>query len=112
MRNYRAYILGIDGHRFVWAKDYVADHPDDAAAVEAAKRLSDKHAVEVWEAGRLVAQWSPAADGNLPELAPPLAFVPPPDGEKNSAAEPVSLSCLSEVMLATSSEKAQALPRK
>jgi hypothetical protein len=52
--DYRAYILAIDGHRFVWAKDFLNDHPNDAAAVDAAKQLTREHEVEVWEGSRLV----------------------------------------------------------
>ena len=105
MRDYRAYILGIDGHRFVWAKDYVADHPNDAAALSAAKGLSDKHDVEVWDGGRLVARLSPEGEVS-PELAPSLAFTPPSGCENRSATptEPVSLNRVSEVVLAACSE--------
>jgi hypothetical protein len=47
MRDYRAYILGIDGHRFIRVEDFLSDHLDDAAALNAAKQLTDKHDVEV-----------------------------------------------------------------
>ena len=95
MREYRAYILGIDGHRFVWAKDFATDHPDDATALDAAKLLTDKHPVEVWDDGRLVAQLSPVAEGVSPELVPSLAF-----------------AAISEVVLTASPEKAHAMPGK
>jgi hypothetical protein len=52
MGDYRAYILGIEGHRFVWVADFSSDHPDDAAALNAAKLLTDEHEVEVWDGGR------------------------------------------------------------
>jgi hypothetical protein len=105
MRDYRAYILGIDGHRFVWAKDYVADQPNDAAALSAAKGLTDKHDVEVWDGGRLVARLSPEGEVS-PELAPSLAFTPPSGCENRSATptEPVYLNKVSEVVLAACSE--------
>ncbi len=70
MRDYRAYILGIDGHRFMKVKDFLSDQPDDAAALSAAKRLVDGHDVELWECGRLVARLSPNGEVASPELAP------------------------------------------
>jgi hypothetical protein len=101
MRNYRAYILGIDGHRFVWVQDFSADHPDDAAALNAAEKLSDVHDVELWDGGRLVARLSPGEEAS-PGLAPSLAA----DGERNpvSSSEPISLSRVSELALAASTE--------
>jgi hypothetical protein len=54
--DYRAYILGIDGHRFVFVKDFLSNHLDDAAALTAAKKLIDGHDIEVWDRGRLVAR--------------------------------------------------------
>jgi hypothetical protein len=91
MRDYRAYILNIDGHRFIWAKEFSNSHPSDAAALNAAKQLTDKHDVEVWEDGRLVARLSPdegslvarlspGGEGVLPGLAPSL----PSDCENGS----------------------------
>ena len=65
MRDYRAYILNIDGHRFVWAKNFPNSHPSDAVALNAAKQLTDKHDVEVWEGSRLVARLSPGEGGGL-----------------------------------------------
>ena len=38
MGDYRAYILGIDGHRFVWAEDFPNDQPHDGAAMNAARQ--------------------------------------------------------------------------
>ena len=78
MGDYRAYILGVDGHRFVWVSDFKTDYRDDAAALGAAKRLSDKHDVEVWDGGRLVALLPPRGNGSSPALAPSL----PLDSEK------------------------------
>jgi hypothetical protein len=65
MRDYRAYILNIDGHRFVWAKEFQNSQPNDAAALNAAKQLTDKHDVEVWEDSRLVARLSPGEGAGL-----------------------------------------------
>jgi hypothetical protein len=67
MPEYRAYILGIDGHRFIRAADFLSDHPNDAAAMKAAEELVDGHDVELWDGGRLVGKFdhSPAtADGD------------------------------------------------
>jgi hypothetical protein len=47
VRDYRAYSFGIDGHRFVLVEDFSADHVDDAAALNAAKQLTDTHDLEV-----------------------------------------------------------------
>lgn len=70
MRDYRAYILGIEGRRFVRVEDFLSDHPDDAAALATAKKLSDKHDVELWDGGRFVARFSPDGKISSPELAP------------------------------------------
>jgi hypothetical protein len=106
MRDYRAYILGIDGHRFIRVEDFLSDHPDDAAALNAAKQLTDKHDVEVWDCGRLVARLSPGGEVMSPELVPSLIFAPPSQCEKNSVepVEPISLSRVSELAVASSSE--------
>ena len=45
MPEYRVYILGIDGHRFIRAADFLSDHPNDAAAMKAAEQLVDGHDV-------------------------------------------------------------------
>jgi hypothetical protein len=104
MHDYRAYILGDEIHRFIWVEGFLSDHPDDAAALNAAKEISDKHDVEVWEGGRLVARLSPGGKIMSPELAPSLVFAAPSDAEKNAVrpAEPISLGRVSE--LAASSE--------
>jgi len=44
MSDYRAYIIGIDGHRFVRA-EFFSNHPDDATAKAAAKKLIAGHVV-------------------------------------------------------------------
>ena len=96
MREYRAYIFGIDGHRFAWAKDFVTNHPDDAAALEAAKRLADNHDVEVWEGSRLVARLALGGEGKSPGLIP---------SSSDCAAEPEPISGrVSEVVLAACPE--------
>jgi hypothetical protein len=108
MRDYRAYILGIDGHRFVWVEGFLNNHPDDAAALSAAKQLTDKHDIEVWDCGRLVARLSPGGEVLSPDLVPSLAFAPSSDSEKNSVSpEPISLSRVSELVLGASSQAAE-----
>ena len=108
MRDYRAYILGIDGHHFVWVEGFLSNHSDDAAAVHAAKQLSQKHDVEVWDCGRLVARLSPDGEVLSPDLAPSLVFAPLADNESNAVKpEPISLSRVSELASATSSQAAK-----
>jgi hypothetical protein len=51
MVEYRAYIVGEDGH---FAKAVILDCPDDETAKEQAKRLVDGHDVELWQLGRKV----------------------------------------------------------
>jgi hypothetical protein len=65
-------------------------------------RLVDKHDVELWDGGRLVAVLSPSGEGASPGLVPSLPF----DWAKNSVkpAEPISLSKVSEIASAASSE--------
>jgi len=53
MSDYRVHIIGIDGHRFIKAVEFLSDHPDDATAVKA---LVDGHDVELWDCARLVAR--------------------------------------------------------
>ena len=94
MRDYRAYILGIDGHRFVKVKDFSSDQPDDAAALSAAKKLVDGHDVELWECGRLIARLSPNGEVASPELAPLLPT--PSKSEDTVPVEPLSTPAVSE----------------
>jgi hypothetical protein len=54
MSDYRAYIIGIDGHRFIKADQFMSDHPDDATAMKAAEQLVDGYDVELWDCARLV----------------------------------------------------------
>ena len=105
MREYRAYIFGIDGHRFVWAKDFVTDHPDDAAALVAAKRLDDNHDIEVWEGSRLVARLASSGEGKSPGLIPSSS-----DGAAEP--EPIPLGRVSEVVLAASPESKSLVAEK
>jgi hypothetical protein len=51
MAEYRAYITGVDGH-FIDFEPLIC--ADDAEAIDKAKRLVDKHIVELWCADRLV----------------------------------------------------------
>jgi len=104
MRDYRAYILGVDGHRFVWVENFLTDHPNDATALEAARQLIDKHDVEVWDGGRLVAQLSPGGEGMSPGLVPTLPFDPV------KRTEAISLGKVSELVLAASSESNPFVP--
>jgi hypothetical protein len=52
MADYRAYIIGTDGH-FIRV-EYLSPHADDVSAIEAAKQLVDGHDVELWERERLI----------------------------------------------------------
>ncbi|MDB5655305.1 MAG: hypothetical protein JWQ94_2918 [Tardiphaga sp.] len=54
MSHYRAYFIGNDGH-FIKATDVVA--ADDTAAVIAARALIGKHAIELWQRDRKIAQF-------------------------------------------------------
>jgi hypothetical protein len=104
MRDYRAYILGVDGHRFVKVKDFLSDQPDDAAALSAAKRLVDGHDVELWDCGRLVARLSPNGEVASPELAPFMLSSVPADGADKLPAKPSSARSVSDVAEAQSTE--------
>jgi hypothetical protein len=106
MQDYRAYILGIDGHRFLRVNDFLSDYRDDAAALNAAKELTDKHDVEVWDCARLVARLSRGEIMLSPGLVPSLVFAPRSDTEKNSVELPeqISLRSVSELALASSTE--------
>jgi hypothetical protein len=54
MGQYRAYIIGSDGH-FIRSVDLVC--PDDETAEEYAKQLVDGHDVELWQQGRKLAEF-------------------------------------------------------
>jgi hypothetical protein len=97
MGDYRAYILGREGHRFVRVEDFASDYLDDAAAVNAAKPLADKHEAEVWDGGRLVARLSLGGEVMSPSLVPSLIL--PSDTERKSAEQsvrPISLRTVSQ----------------
>jgi hypothetical protein len=51
MPNYRAYAVGPDEH-FIGYEPFIC--ADDGEAIEKAKRLSDRHPVELWSGPRLV----------------------------------------------------------
>ena len=69
-------------------------------ALNAAKRLTDTHDVEVWDGGRLVARLSPGGEGASPGLAPRLVFARSSDGEMNpvSRAEPDPVSMVLDLV--------------
>jgi hypothetical protein len=54
MLDYRAYLIGSDGHIFA---SVVVDEPDDWAAIAVAKRLVDDHDVELWQRDRRIAKF-------------------------------------------------------
>jgi hypothetical protein len=102
MRDYRAYILGINGHRFIKVAEFLSDHPDDATASKAAEQLVNGHDVEVWDRGRLVARFSPNGEVISPDLAPsPVIHAVLSDSSKNSPSPvpPISLGRASEEIL-------------
>ena len=108
MRDYRAYIFGIEGHRFIKVADFLSDHPDDATAMEAAKRLVDGHDVELWDCGRLVARFSRDGEVESPELAPSFVVSAAPSHSSKYSVRPVQLLSLrraSEGMLTASSRQ-------
>jgi hypothetical protein len=51
MAEYRAYVIGQDGH-FIRAIDLFC--PDDETAINEAERLVDRHDVELWQLDRKV----------------------------------------------------------
>jgi hypothetical protein len=57
MQDYRAYILNIDGHRFLKSSQFPNEFPDDTTALEAAKRLVAGYEIEVWQHARMVARF-------------------------------------------------------
>jgi hypothetical protein len=54
MPDYRAYLIGSDGH--CW-KSIALDVPDEAAAIAAAKQLVDGHDVELWQRDRKIGKF-------------------------------------------------------
>jgi hypothetical protein len=91
MRDYRAYILDIDGHRFIKAAEFLSDHPDDATAMKAAEQLVDGHDVEVWDCGRLVARFSPNGEEKSPDLAPSSVIYTALSNSSKNSPSPVPL---------------------
>jgi hypothetical protein len=55
MPDYRAYLIGSDGHFY---KSVVLDEPDEAAAIAAARQLVDGHDVELWQRDRKIAEFA------------------------------------------------------
>jgi hypothetical protein len=55
MAEYRAYLIGDDGH-FIGFDGFVSD--DDVEAVAKARRLVDGHGVELWSGARFVIKLS------------------------------------------------------
>ncbi len=58
MSDYRAYIFGKDGHRFLKIPEFLSDHPNATAAVEAAQEFMDGCNGELWEDDRLVCRFT------------------------------------------------------
>ena len=57
MPDYRAYIVGIDGQFNSIIAGFLHNHPDDAAAIEAAKQLAEGHDIELWDRDRFVGRF-------------------------------------------------------
>jgi hypothetical protein len=55
MQEYRAYLIGSDGH-IIQRADLIC--ADDETAKERAKQLVDGHDVELWQLGRKIATFS------------------------------------------------------
>jgi hypothetical protein len=56
MQEYRAYLIGQDGH-FIRRIDLLC--ADDGAAKEQAKALMGGDAIELWQKGRMIATFEP-----------------------------------------------------
>ena len=54
MPDYRAHLIGSDGHFY---KLIVLDAPDDAAAIAAARQSVDGHDVELWQLDRKIGKF-------------------------------------------------------
>jgi hypothetical protein len=54
MPDYRAYLIGSDGHFF---NSVALDAPDDEAAIVTAKQLVDGHDVELWQRDRKIGKF-------------------------------------------------------
>jgi hypothetical protein len=55
MPDYRAYLIGSDGHFY---KSVVLEAPDDAAAIVSARNLVDGHDVELWQRDRKIGKYA------------------------------------------------------
>lgn len=55
MPDYRAYIIGEDGH--FTRVEFLTDHADDAAAIEAVQQLVDGHDIGLWDRDRMVGKF-------------------------------------------------------
>ena len=65
MQEYRAYVVGHDGH-FLRFEEFVAS--DDDAALQHARQFVDGHDVELWSGGRFVKRLQKAGhSGAVPE---------------------------------------------
>jgi hypothetical protein len=58
MSDYRAYIFGKDGHRFLKIADFSSSHPNAAAAVDAGRELMDGCNGELWKDDHLVCRFT------------------------------------------------------
>jgi hypothetical protein len=56
MPDYRAYIIGRDGHFF--GAEFLSECADEEAAKNAAQKLVDRHDVELWDRDRLIIRLS------------------------------------------------------
>jgi hypothetical protein len=97
MPDYRAYIFGINGHRFVLVEGFLSNHLDDAAALMAAKKLIDGHDIEVWDQGRLVARLdhksgNPISDFPMLAGKPEAVYRPPAPVAPEPTAAPVPVA--------------------
>jgi hypothetical protein len=54
MPDYRAYLIGSDGH---FHRAVALDAPDDEAAIVAAQQLIDGHDVELWQRDRKIGKF-------------------------------------------------------
>jgi hypothetical protein len=61
MTDYRAYIVGRDGH---FVNVHKLDYPDDASARAAAQAYVEGRAVELWQRGRKIVRFEHISDEN------------------------------------------------
>lgn len=59
MPDYRAYLVGKDGHFF---KSVPVEALDDAAAIAAARQLVDGYDIELWQRDRKVAKFDSTSE--------------------------------------------------